>query len=152
MRFAVTGGAGFIGNNLVKLLIEQNHEVTVIDNLHTGKKENLESIFEKIDFYEIDIRKKDEIQKITQNCDGIFHQAALTSVPESYKIPHEYNDVNVIGTKNIFEIAKDQELKVVYASSSSVYGNVDKIPISENFPTNPINPYGKTKLDAEIIV
>ena len=151
MRFAVTGGAGFIGNNIVKLLIEKNHEVIVIDNLHTGKKENLESIFEKIDFYEIDIREKDKMQKIIKNCDGIFHQAALTSVPESFEIPEEYYDVNVKGTENIFNIAKEQNLKVVYASSSSVYGNITKIPINETSPRNPINPYGKTKLDDEIL-
>ena len=151
MRFVVTGGAGFIGSNIVKSLIQNKHDVVVIDNLHTGKKENLDSIYENIEFHLEDIRNKEKLQKIIKNCDGIFHQAALTVVPESFEIPDEYNDVNVTGTKNIFEIAKEKDLKVVYASSSSIYGNVKKIPISENFPKNPINPYGKTKLDTEFL-
>jgi UDP-glucose 4-epimerase len=151
MRFVVTGGAGFIGNHIVKLLIEKKHDVTVIDNLHTGNKKNLQSVLDKIDFYEIDIREYEKISKIIEKSDGIFHQAALTSVPESFEIPEEYYDVNVKGTKNIFNIAKEQNLKVVYASSSSVYGNSSKIPINENSPRNPINPYAKTKLDDEIL-
>jgi len=151
MRFVVTGGAGFIGSYIVKLLIEKKYDVAVIDNLHTGNKKNLQSVLDKIDFYETDIREYEKISKIIQKSDGIFHQAALTSVPESFEIPEEYYDVNVRGTENIFNIAKEQNLKVVYASSSSVYGNVTKIPIHENSPRNPINPYGKTKLDDEIL-
>jgi len=151
MRFIVTGGAGFIGSNIVKLLVQKKYDVTVIDNLHTGNKKNLESVYHKIDFYEVDIRNKKDLEEIIHDCDGIFHQAALTIVPESFEIPDEYHDVNVEGTKNIFQIAENIDVKVVYASSSSVYGNVEKIPISENSPKNPINPYGKTKLDAEIL-
>lgn len=151
MRFIVTGGAGFIGSNIVKLLVQNKHEVTVIDNLHTGKKENLESVYDKIQFYNVDIRDKEKLNKIIKNCDGIFHQAALTVVSESFKIPDEYYDVNVIGTKNIFEIAEKENTKVVFASSSSIYGDVNKIPILENSEKNPINPYGKTKLDDEIL-
>jgi UDP-glucose 4-epimerase len=151
MRFVVTGGAGFIGSHIVKLLIQKKYDVTVIDNLHTGNKKNLQSVIDKIDFYEIDIREYEKISKIIQKTDGIFHQAALTSVPESFEIPEEYHDVNVKGTENIFNIAKKQNLKVVYASSSSVYGDVTKVPINENSQRNPINPYGKTKLDDEIL-
>ena len=151
MKYVVTGGAGFIGNHITKALVKQGHNIIVIDNLHTGNKENLVSIYENIEFHLEDIRNKEKLQKIIKNCDGIFHQAALTVVPESFEIPDEYNDVNVTGTKNIFEIAKEKDLKVVYASSSSIYGNVKKIPISENFPKNPINPYGKTKLDTEFL-
>tara|TARA_B100000029_G_scaffold86300_2_gene76581 strand:- start:1192 stop:2100 length:909 start_codon:yes stop_codon:yes gene_type:complete len=151
MRFVVTGGAGFIGSHIVKLLLENKYEVTVIDNLHTGQKQNIESIIDQIDFYEVDIRDYQKISKIIENSDGIFHQAALTSVPESYEIPEMYYDVNVIGTENIFKLAKNYHLKVVYASSSSVYGNVNEIPINENSQRNPLNPYGKTKLDDETI-
>ena len=151
MRFVVTGGAGFIGSHIVKLLIQKNYDVTVIDNLHTGNKKNLQSVIDKIDFHEIDIREYKKISKIMQKSDGIFHQAALTSVPESFEIPEEYYDVNVKGTENIFNIAKDHNLKVVYASSSSVYGTVNEIPISENSKRNPINPYGNTKLDDELL-
>ena len=138
MKFVVTGGAGFIGSHIVKLLVSKGHSVDVIDNLHTGKKENLGTILNEINFYQIDIRSKEELQRVMKDCDGVFHQAALTAVPESLKIPQEYFDVNVEGTRNIFEIAKNEKLRVVHASSSSVYGNVDKIPITENFEKNPV--------------
>ena len=151
MRFVVTGGAGFIGSHIVKLLLEKKYEVIVIDNLHTGRKQNIQSVIDQIDFHEADIREYEKISKIIENSDGIFHQAALTSVPESYEIPKVYDDVNVRGTENIFKIAKNFNLKVVYASSSSVYGDVTRIPINENFQRKPLNPYGKTKLDDEIL-
>ena len=151
MRFVVTGGAGFIGSHIVKLLLKNKYEVTVIDNLHSGRKQNIQSVIDQIDFFEVDIREYEKISKIIENSDGIFHQAALTSVPESYEIPEMYNDVNVKGTKNIFKLAKNYHLKVVYASSSSVYGDVTEMPINENFQRKPLNPYGKTKLDGEIL-
>ena len=151
MKFAVTGGAGFIGSNIVKLLIEQNHSVSVIDNLHTGKLENLSGFEDKIEFKEIDIRNFEELKNALKDQDGVFHEAALTIVQESFNNPEEYHQVNVEGTKNVFTIAKDFGFKVVYASSSSIYGNVLNIPIEESCKKNPINPYGKTKLDDEIL-
>jgi UDP-glucose 4-epimerase len=151
MKFVVTGGAGFIGNNLVRLLVSKGHEVIVIDNLHTGKKENIEDILEKIQFYKIDIRDRKKLDNVLKEVDGIFHQAALTVVPESFEKPNEYHEVNVIGTKNIFEIAEKNKIRVVYASSSSIYGNVKQIPIKENSKRQPINPYGETKLKDEIL-
>lgn len=151
MKFAVTGGAGFIGNNIVRYLIKHNNDVVVIDNLQTGKIRNLSGIFNKIEFCKLDIRKKSDISKVLRDVDGIFHEAALVSVQESFLKPKEYFDVNVRGTKNIFEIAKKYGIKVVFASSSSVYGNVSKIPIKEDFPRKPINPYGDTKLRCEEI-
>jgi UDP-glucose 4-epimerase len=151
MRFVVTGGAGFVGSYLVKLLVEQGHEITVIDNLHKGKKENLDEVIDRIEFLNIDIRDYDLIEKNMRDIDGIFHQAALTVVQDSFKDPEEYKSVNVDGTENIFKIANKNNLKVVYASSSSVYGHQDKVPILENFPKKPINPYGQTKLDDEIL-
>tara|TARA_B110000467_G_C18274101_1_gene454296 strand:+ start:451 stop:1347 length:897 start_codon:yes stop_codon:yes gene_type:complete len=151
MKYVVTGGAGFIGNNIVKLLIKKGHNVDVIDNLHTGKKENLKEVSDEINFYKIDIRNKEKLEKIVKNCDGVFHQAALTSVPESFEKAKEYHDVNVIGTKNIFDIAKKEKVRVIYASSSSIYGNVMNIPIKENTHRKPINPYGQTKLDDEFL-
>ncbi len=151
MRYAITGGAGFIGKNIAKLLVENRHEVIVLDNLHTGKKENLSDIYEKIEFFQVDIRNKDELEPILKNIDGIFHEAALTSVPESFEKPEEYKDVNILGTKNIFDIALKQKIRVVFASSSSVYGNTTEIPIKEDFVKNPINPYGETKLEDEIL-
>ena len=140
MKYVITGGAGFIGSHLVKFLVNEGHTVEVIDNLHKGNKNNIEKNFDKVNFHSIDIRDEKKIQEIFKISDGVFHHAALTSAPESFKIPEEYFDVNVNGTKKIFEIAKKENLKVVYASSSSIYGNVNKIPIKENFQKNPINP------------
>ena len=151
MKFAVTGGAGFVGNNIVRLLVSKGHSVVVIDNLNTGKKDNLEGVLEKIDFHEIDIRDYNEIEKIFKNIDGIFHEAALTIVQESFEKEKEYYDVNVKGTENIFKIAKKYKKKVVYASSSSIYGDTKEIPIKENFERTPINPYGHTKLEDEFL-
>jgi len=151
MKFAVTGGAGFVGSNIVKLLVKENHDVLVIDNMHTGKKENLEEVFDKIEFCELDIRNILELENKIKDVDGIFHEAALTIVQESFLMEEEYYDVNVKGTENIFKIAEKYGIKVVFASSSSIYGNTEKIPIIENNERNPINPYGKTKLEDEFL-
>ena len=149
MKFVVTGGAGFIGNNIVKQLLKQNHTPIVIDNLYRGKIERISSL--DVEFHKVDIRDFDQLRNIVKNSDGIFHEAALTDVQESFTKQQEYIDVNVKGTENIFRIAKEFGLKVVYASSSSVYGNPKKIPINENSERKPINPYGKTKLDDEFL-
>ena len=151
MRFVVTGGAGFVGSHLVKLLVKKGHDVTVIDNLHTGKLENLEVVSDKIKFQNIDIQDYDSMEKELRDIDGVFHQAALTVVQDSFKMPDKYYSVNVDGTENIFKIAQKNNFKVVYASSSSVYGHQDVVPILENFEKKPINPYGKTKLDDEVL-
>ena len=149
MKFVVTGGAGFVGNNLVKLLVKNGHQVTVIDNLHKGKKENLDKVIDKIEFLNLDIQDYDSMEKNMQDVDGVFHQAALTVVQDSFKIPEEYHNVNVKGTENIFKIAQKNNFKVVYASSSSVYRHQENVPILENYEKKPINPYGQTKLDDE---
>ena len=149
MKYVVTGGAGFIGSHIVKLLVEKGHKIVIIDNLHTGSLSRLKEIEDKIEFHRIDIRNYEKLKSIIKDVDGIFHQAALTIVSESFLKPDEYFDVNVNGTNNIFKIAKQLEIKVIFASSSSVYGNVDKVPIKENFERNPINPYGKTKVEKE---
>ena len=151
MKFAVTGGAGFIGNNIVRLLLKQGHQVKVIDNLHTGKIENLSDIRDQIEFENIDIRDFKDLSSALSRVDGVFHEAALTIVQESFEKEKEYHDVNVVGTENIFKIAKENDFKVVYASSSSIYGNTTSVPIKEDFSRNPINPYGKTKLEDELL-
>lgn len=151
MKYVVIGGAGFIGNNIVKRLIENSHSVIVIDDLHSGKKSNLSDVLDKIEFYEIDIREYEKLREICKNSDGIFHEAALTVVQESFTKKDEYYDVNVKGTENIFKIAKEFDIKVVFASSSSVYGDSEITPIKENVVRKPINPYGDTKLQAEIL-
>ena len=151
MDIAVTGGAGFIGSHIVEKLVERGDNVIVIDNLYTGKKENLKAVWDKIDFSEMDIRNFDLLKTKLKNIDGIFHEAALASVQDSFVKSEEYQDVNVNGTENIFKLAKEFGFKVVYASSSSVYGNPIKIPIKEESEKNPINPYAQTKLDDEIL-
>ena len=147
MKYAVTGGAGFIGSNLVKNLVERGNEIIVIDNLNTGKKKNVKKNLKKINFFEVDIRDFSTIEDIMKNVDGIFHEAALASVQDSFIIPDKFFDVNVKGTENIFKIGKKLGIKVVYASSSSVYGNPISNPIKEDDDKNPINPYAKTKLE-----
>ena len=149
MKYIVTGGAGFIGSNIVKKLVARGDKVTVIDNLNTGKEENLELVRDKITFLNDSILNMDLLEKETEGIDGIFHQAALASVQDSFSKPEEYHDVNVNGTENILKLAKKYNFKVVYASSSSVYGNPEKIPISELDSKNPINPYAETKLKKE---
>jgi nucleoside-diphosphate-sugar epimerase len=149
LKYIVTGGAGFIGSNIVKKLVARGDNVTVIDNLNTGKEENLISVKDKIVFLNDSILNLDLLEKQTQNIDGIFHQAALASVQDSFSKPEEYQSVNVNGTENILKLAKKNNFKVVYASSSSVYGNPEKIPIKESDSKNPINPYAETKLEKE---
>jgi len=151
MKLIVTGGAGFVGSHLVKYLVKQGHDVSVIDNLARGTIENLESIKKDVQFYKIDIRDFTKLNNVLDNVDGVFHEAALTVVPESFTNRAEYYAVNVKGTENIFKLAKKFSFKVVYASSSSVYGNTTKIPINESVKRKPINPYGETKLEDEFL-
>lgn len=150
MKLAVTGGAGFIGSYLVKEIVNQNHTPVIIDSLYRGRLENLAPL-KDYEFQKIDIRDFEKLRTALKNIDGIFHEAALTDVQESFTKKEEYVDVNVRGTENIFKIAKEFGLKVVYASSSSVYGNPKQIPIIENSERKPINPYGNTKLEDEFL-
>ena len=149
MKYVVTGGAGFIGSNITKKLVGEGEDVTVIDNLITGKEKNLDSVIDKITFLKGDILDKNLLEDITNGIDGVFHQAALASVQDSFSKPEEYHNVNVNGTENILKLAKKNNFKVVYASSSSVYGNPERIPIKESDSKNPINPYAETKLKKE---
>lgn len=149
MKYIVTGGAGFIGSHIVRRLVSENNQVIVYDNFSRGKIENLSDVEEKIIINKADILDYDLLEKSMNDVDGVFHQAALTSVPESFSNPKKYHSVNVDGTENVFKIATKLKIKVVYASTSSVYGDSSSIPISENSRKNPINPYGLTKLDDE---
>ena len=149
MKYVVTGGAGFIGSHITKKLVERGDVVTVIDNMNTGKKKNLESVISRINFVRGDILDIDLLEDITKNADGVFHQAALASVQDSFNEPDKYHNVNVNGTENILKLSKKYGFKVVYASSSSVYGNPIRIPIKESDEKNPINPYAETKLKKE---
>jgi UDP-glucose 4-epimerase len=149
MKILVTGGAGFIGSHIVEYLVQRGDSVTVVDNLNTGKIENLKSVFKKINFAQIDIRDFKVLKNLMENIDGVFHQAAMASVQDSFRIPEKFHDVNVNGTENIFKIAKEFGIKVVYASSSSVYGDTSILPITESDEKRPINPYAKTKLEKD---
>ena len=149
MKYVVTGGAGFIGSHLTERLVKQGDVVTVLDNLNTGKIENLKSVSKKINFVQNDIRDFEVLRSLMKNVDGIFHQAAMASVQDSFRIPEKFHDVNVNGTENIFKIAKEFGIKVVYASSSSVYGDTSILPTTESDEKRPINPYAKTKLEKD---
>jgi len=151
MKILVTGGAGFIGSHITEYLVQRGDDVTVLDNLNTGRKENLAKINDKINFVNGDIRDYKLLEKLVSDTSSVFHEAALASVQDSFNMKDEYFDVNVNGTENIFKLAKEYGFKVVYASSSSVYGNPKKIPINEDDDRKPINPYAETKLDGEVL-
>ena len=151
MNFIVTGGAGFIGSQIVGHLVKNHHSVMLIDNFHIGKRENLVSFQDKIKIIKMDILDYDELRNVVKNADGVFHEAALTLVQESFTKQKEYHEVNVVGTENILKLAKEFGFKVVYASSSSIYGDTKKIPIKEDFERKPLNPYGVTKLEDEYL-
>ena len=151
MKILVTGGAGFIGSHITEYLVQRGDDVTVLDNLNTGKKENLAKINDKINFVNGDIRDYKLLEELVHDTSGVFHEAALASVQDSFNMKDEYFDVNVNGTENILKLGKEYGFKIVYASSSSVYGNPKKIPINEDDDRKPINPYAETKLDGEVL-
>ena len=151
MKVLVTGGAGFIGSHIAEYLVQRGDDVTILDNLNTGKKNNLVKINDKINFVNGDIRDYKLLEKLVSDTVSVFHEAALASVQQSFDMKDEYVDVNVRGTENILKLAKEYGFKIVYASSSSVYGNPKKIPITESDDRKPINPYAQTKLDDEYL-
>ncbi|UCB57839.1 MAG: SDR family oxidoreductase [Candidatus Omnitrophota bacterium] len=149
--YLVTGGAGFIGSNIVEALLEKGERVRVIDNFFSGKRRNVASFLDKIELIEGDIRDLPLLKKATEGVDYILHQAALRSVPKSLGDPLVYNEVNVAGTLNVLLAAKEAGVKrVVFASSSSIYGDVEVFPENEmQFPF-PISPYAASKLGGEL--
>jgi nucleoside-diphosphate-sugar epimerase len=151
-KTAVLGAAGFIGSNLVDNLLEKGAEVIAVDNLFNGRVENLEEAMsnKNFEFHKGDIRDLNFLYEIFEDLDIIFHQAAFTSVPQSVKLPYNCNDVNVNGTLNVLNAALKKEVeKVVYASSSSVYGDTPTLPKTEDMDRRPISPYGVAKLACE---
>jgi len=149
-RSLITGGAGFIGSNLVERLLQEGHEVRVIDNYETGNKENLNEFLSDIQLFEGDIRDATLVDQAVDGVDFVFHQAALSSVPRSVADPLASNAVNVDGTLNILMAArKTNAKKVVYASSSSIYGPTEVLPKEESMPPNPISPYALAKFTGE---
>jgi len=151
MKYVVTGGAGFIGSNLVDLLIEENHEVIVIDNFSSGKKENCN---EKAQYFELDISDHsnfEELKRILLGSAGVFHLAALPRVQESIDNPLHFEKNNTLSTINILKACADSNVKrLVYSASSSAYGNTIKLPSKEEDPIDPISPYAMQKYYGEV--
>lgn len=147
-KVIVTGGAGFIGSNIVDALIERGDEVIVIDNFSTGKRENLNP---KAKLFEVDLRDLEKIKPIFEGVDFVFHEAALPRIPLSIAKPAETNDINVGGTLNALIAAKDAKVKrFIYAASSSAYGSDVGLPMREDMKTDPANPYGLQKYVGEM--
>jgi UDP-glucose 4-epimerase len=147
MKILVTGGAGFIGSNLVDKLIDEGYEVFVIDNLSTGKKENINK---KALFYKVDICHLDKILHLFKGIDYVFHLAANPRVVFSVKNPIESHKVNVNGTLNVLYASYKNKIKrLIFASSAAVYGDIKKLPLKENMTPKPISPYGLHKLIGE---
>lgn len=148
--YLVTGGAGFIGSHIVERLLKDGKQVRVIDNFVTGKRENLNGHIAKLELVQGDILDLELVRKAVEGIEVIFHQAALRSVPLSVDNPLATNEVNTQGTLNILLAARDSGVKrVVYASSSSVYGDSPRLPKTEDQATAPISPYAVSKLAGE---
>ena len=146
-KIAVTGGAGFIGSNLVERLLSKGHEVTVVDDLSTGLKSNLD--LNKITFHELSLTDRVGLAKSLNGVDAIVHLGARGSVPRSLKNPIATHDVNATGTLNVLEAARTSGAQVIFSSSSSVYGRNGQLPKDESMWLSPLTPYAASKLAAE---
>jgi len=151
-KILVTGGAGFIGSHLVDKLLEEGIEVTVIDNLSTGRRENITHNQNRKEFHFIkgDIKNAALVKETVKDMDAVFHEAAMVSVPRSLKNPILTNKVNVTGTLNLLEACRNSNVKkFIHASSSAVYGEPQTLPLHEKLPPQPVSPYAASKLAAE---
>lgn len=149
--YLVTGGAGFIGSNLVEALVDRGHAVRVLDDFSTGNRNNLSPWLERIDLQEGSLVDFEACRRATEGVDYVLHQGALPSVPKSMKQPVETNAVNVTGTLNILVAARDNKVKrVVYAASSSAYGNTRTLPKVETMAASPRSPYAVQKHTGEL--
>jgi UDP-glucose 4-epimerase len=151
VRVLVTGGAGFIGSNLVRACLEDGESVRVLDDFSTGCRENLSSVCEEVEIVEGSVVDLAAVREAVRGCDVIFHLAALPSVPLSVEDPVRTHAVNATGTLHVLEAARDIGVsRVVYASSCSVYGDTPKPPISEAGPAQPVSPYALQKRVGEL--
>jgi len=147
-KVIVTGGAGFIGSHIVNALIEQGYEVHVIDNLCSGKKENVNA---KAVLHIVDIRDKEKLMPIFENAKYVFHQAALPQVQFSIENPVETHEINVTGLLNVLEAARTHKIqRLIFAASSAAYGNQEKLPLVETMEAGPLSPYGAHKYIGEV--
>ena len=151
MRYLVTGGAGFIGSNTVDEIVGRGHSVVVLDDLSSGQEDNLACTRGRVEFVRGSITDLDLVRTVIRGADYVLHLAARTSVPRSVRDPLETNRINVDGTLNVLLAARDAKVKrVVFACSSSIYGETLTLPKRENIPPAPISPYGLSKLAGEI--
>ncbi len=149
-KYLVTGGAGFIGSNIVEALVQRGETVRVLDNCCTGKLPNLTDVIDRIEFVQGDIKNLPLVREAVQDIDYVLHQAALASVSRSVDDPIASNETNVTGTLNVLTAAKDNGVRrVVFVCSSSVYGDGQILPNKEDMPANPISPYAITKYTGE---
>ena len=149
-KYLITGGAGFIGSNLARFILDKGHEVVVLDNFATGKRENLTEIMDRITLIEGDIRDRKTVDQAVAGCKAIFHEGALGSVPRSVADPATSHDVNVNGTITVLESARALGVKrVVFAASSSAYGDQPTSPKHEGMVPAPISPYAASKVCCE---
>jgi UDP-N-acetylglucosamine/UDP-N-acetyl-alpha-D-glucosaminouronate 4-epimerase len=150
IKTLVTGGGGFIGSSIAHALLERGAKVRVLDNFSTGNRANLEDIWDDIEIVEGELRSYERVHAGTRGMEVVFHQAALPSVPRSVQDPLTTSAVNVDGTLNVLLAARDEGVaRIVFASSSSVYGDGGELPRREQSPTNPASPYAVSKLAAE---
>src|ERR1700719_2705511 len=149
-KYLITGAAGFIGSSLVRSLLERGEQVRGVDNFSTGRRENLAEVLKKIDFREADILDLDAMHTACKGVDYVLHQAAIPSVPKSVLDPIGSNRANVDGTVNVLVAARDAKVKrVIYAASSSAYGDTPTLPKHERMIPDPISPYAVAKLASE---
>lgn len=151
-KYLVTGGAGFIGSHIAEALLDRGDSVRIFDNLATGRISNLAALKGRAEFVEGDLRDLDSLRSAVEGVEVVFHQGALASVPRSIADPIRSLETNINGTQNVLIAARDAAVRrVVYASSSSVYGNTPTLPKREDMPTNPMSPYALQKLTGELL-
>jgi UDP-glucose 4-epimerase len=151
--YLITGGAGFIGGHLAEALVRNGHSVRIFDDFSSGKKTNLATIANRLEMISGDLRDAAGVANAVKGVDGVFHQGAVASVPQSIREPQRTNDVNVGGTLNVLLAARDHGVRrVVMASSSSVYGNSPTLPKVETMPIDPLSPYALQKAAGELYV
>lgn len=149
--FLVTGGAGFIGSNLVEALVERGERVRVLDDFSTGRRENIEPWRDRLELIEGTLARLEDCRRAAEGVDYVLHQGALPSVPKSVAMPLETNQANVVGTLNMLVAARDAKVKrFVYAASSSAYGDTPTLPKVETMPASPKSPYAVQKYTGEL--